>query len=168
MKLDEILEKAGKHRYRKRVGRGPGSGHGKTSGRGHKGAKSRSGWKRRAAYEGGQMSLVRRLPKRGFTNAAFRLRYDVVKLWHLDRWFEAGDTVDLATLVERGYVKSRHDRLKILGTGELSKKLTVVAEGVSESARQKIEAAGGQVRVVRKVSSVRNPAGSSSEEKSEK
>ncbi len=146
MKLTEVLEKAGKHKARKRVGRGQGSGNGKTCGRGHKGAKSRSGYKRRVAHEGGQMSLVRRLPKRGFTNAPFRVRYDVVNLWNLDKWFEEGDTVDLATLVSRGLIKSRHDRLKVLGTGELSKKLTVVAEGISESARKKIEAAGGTVQ----------------------
>ena len=125
MKLTEVLEKAGKHKARKRVGRGQGSGNGKTCGRGHKGAKSRSGYKRRVAHEGGQMSLVRRLPKRGFTNAPFRVRYDVVNLWNLDKWFEEGDTVDLATLVSRGLIKSRHDRLKVLGTGELSKKESV-------------------------------------------
>ena len=147
MKLKEVLQKAGKHKSRKRVGRGQGSGNGKTCGRGHKGAKSRSGFKRRVAFEGGQMSLVRRLPKRGFTNAPFKIRYDVVNLLYLEKWFESGDTVDLTTIVDRGLIKSRHGRLKILGTGDLSKSLTVVTEGISETARQKIEAAGGLVQV---------------------
>ena len=93
------------------------------------------------------MSLVRRLPKRGFTNAPFRVRYDVVNLRHLEKWFESGDTVDLKSIVDRGLIKARHGRLKILATGELSKSLTVVTEGISETARQKIEAAGGQVQV---------------------
>lgn len=147
MKLTEVLGKAGKHKARKRVGRGQGSGQGCTSGRGNKGAHSRSGWKRRLSHEGGQMALMRRLPKRGFSNAAFRNRFDVVNLRFLEKWFEDGSQVDLATLESRGLVCSRHGRLKILGTGELSKKLTVVADAISESARGKIEAAGGQVKL---------------------
>jgi len=147
MKLTEILEKAGKHKRRHRVGRGPGSGSGKTSGRGHKGAKARSGYKRRVGYEGGQMSIIRRLPKRGFSNEPFRVRFDVVNLWNLAKWFEAGDTIDLETLVARGLIAPRHGRLKVLGSGELSKKLTVVADGISAAAREKIEAAGGQVEI---------------------
>jgi large subunit ribosomal protein L15 len=150
MKLTDILAKAGSKKARKRVGRGIGSGLGKTAGRGTKGAKSRSGFKRKRAYEGGQMALVRRLPKRGFTNALFRVRYDVVNLDDLEKWFQAGETVDLRTLVDRGLIKSDHGRLKVLGAGELSKMLTVIAEGVSASARQKIEAAGGQVQLAGK------------------
>ena len=147
MKLNEVLKRAGKKRGRKRVGRGPGSGHGKTSGRGHNGARSRSGWKRRDYFEGGQMPLVRRLPKRGFSNAPFRVRYDVVNLALLEERFEEGAEVDLATLVARGVLKSRHGRLKVLGDGELSKKLTIRADKISEAARQKVEKAGGKVEV---------------------
>jgi large subunit ribosomal protein L15 len=144
MKLTEILSKAGKKTSRKRVGRGQGSGTGKTSGRGHKGAGQRSGFKKnRPAFEGGQMPLVRRLPKRGFTNAPFRRRFDVVNVKLLEKWFEAGDSVDLAVLQSRGLIKPRHGRLKILGAGELSKKLTVVADAISDTARRKIEEAGG-------------------------
>ncbi len=149
MKLTEILAKAGKKKSRKRVGRGQGSGHGKTAGRGQNGAKSRSGWRQRLAYEGGQMPLMRRLPKRGFSNAPFRVRYDVVNIRFLEKWFEAGDTVDLETLSKRGCLKPRHGRLKILATGELSKKLTVVADGISAAARRKIEEAGGEVKTTR-------------------
>lgn len=148
MDLSEILAKAGRHRRRKRRGRGQGSGLGKTSGRGHKGAKARSGWKRRDDYEGGQMPLVRRIPKRGFTNAPFRKRYDVVNVSALEDGFEAGATVSLETLVEKGVLKPRHGRLKVLATGELKKGLTVVADAVSASARAKIEAAGGKVEVI--------------------
>jgi large subunit ribosomal protein L15 len=145
MQVAEILERAGKKPTRKRVGRGPGSGLGKTSGRGHKGAKSRSGWKRRYSYEGGQLPLIRRLPKRGFSNARFRVLYDVVNLSTLDEVFDSGSRVDLAALVARGVLKPRHGRLKVLGSGELSKKLTIAADRISESARQKVEKAGGSV-----------------------
>ena len=145
MRIDEVTNEAGAHKRRNRVGRGPGSGNGKTSGRGHKGSHSRSGWKRRYYFEGGQMPLVRRVRKRGFTNAPFKTRYDVVNVSVLEEVFEAGDTVDLAALEARGVIKSRHGRLKVLGTGELTKKLTVRAEKVSESARKKVEDAGGTV-----------------------
>ena len=145
MDRSDVLKAAGKHRRRNRVGRGPGSGNGKTSGRGHKGAHSRSGWTRRYYFEGGQMPLVRRVGKRGFSNEPFRTRYDVVNLSVLEELFQAGDTVDLDVLVRRGVLKSRHGRLKVLGTGELSKQLTVRAAKVSESARKKVEQAGGTV-----------------------
>ena len=143
MKLTEILSKAGKKTLRKRVGRGQGSG-GKTSGRGHKGAGQRSGFKKnRPAFEGGQMPLVRRMPKRGFTNAPFRRRFDVVNDKSLEKWFEAGDSVARGVLQSRGLITPRHGRLKILGAGELSKNLAVVADAISETARRKIEEAGG-------------------------
>ncbi len=148
MKLTEILEKAGRRPARKRRGRGQGSGNGKTAGRGHKGAHSRSGWSRREAYEGGQMSLVRRTPKRGFSNALFRRRYDIVNLSVLDQAFEAGDEVRLEALAERGLIKARHGRLKVLGTGELTKSLKVFAHRLSASAQQKISAAGGSVELL--------------------
>ena len=144
MKLTEILSKAGKKTSRKRVGRGQGSGTGKTSGRGHKGAGQRSGFKKnRPAFEGGQMPLVRRVPKRGVTNAPFRRRFDGVNGKLLEKWFEAGDSVNLAVLQSRGLIKPRHGRLKILGAGELSKNLAVVADAISDTARRKIEEAGG-------------------------
>ncbi len=145
MKLSEILRRAGKRPARKRVGRGIGSGLGKTSARGHKGAKARSGWKRRYSHEGGQMSLVRRLPKRGFSNFNFSVRYDVVNLAVLDAIFVDGATVSLEVLAEKGVLKPRHGRLKILGSGDLHKKLTIHADGISKSARLKVEQAGGKV-----------------------
>ena len=148
MNLTDVLAKAGKRQSRKRRGRGQGSGLGKTSGRGQKGAKSRSGYKARYAYEGGQMSLVRRSPKRGFSNYPFRKRYDAINLSTLEARFDAGATVDLGSLREKGVVKARHGRLKILGTGELTKSLNVVAHAVSASAKQKIEAAGGSVQLI--------------------
>lgn len=147
MSIGEVLQKAGKNKPAKRRGRGTGSGIGKTSGRGHKGAHSRSGWKRRNYYEGGQMPLVRRVPKRGFSNARFRTRYDVINLAVLDDKFEAGDRVDLEILERRGLLKPRHGRLKVLGWGDLSKRLIVVADKISDSARQKVEQAGGAVEL---------------------
>ena len=124
-----------------RVGRGQGSGNGKTAGRGHKGAQSRSGWKSKRGFEGGQMPLHRRLPKRGFTNI-FKKDYAVVNLSDLER-FDNGASVDEAMLRQAGLVKGQHDGVKILGDGELSKKLTVSATKFSASARKQIEAAGG-------------------------
>jgi large subunit ribosomal protein L15 len=145
MNVDEILRTAEKRPARKRCGRGRGSGLGKTSGRGHKGAKARSGWKRRYAYEGGQMPLVRRVPKRGFSNFRFRVEYDVVNLGTLEAHFQSGETVNLEALAERGIVKPRHGKLKVLGTGSLTKGLTVVAAYISEAARRRVEEAGGKV-----------------------
>lgn len=145
MRLHEILEKAGAHKRRDRVGRGPGSGNGKTSGRGHKGAHSRAGWKHRHYFEGGQMPLVRRVAKRGFTNSPFRSRYDVVNVAVLEALFSDGDVVDLRVLEERGVLKSRHGRLKILGEGDLTKRLAIRADKVSAKAREKVEQAGGSI-----------------------
>jgi len=145
MRLHDILEKAGKHKRGARVGRGPGSGNGKTSGRGHKGAKSRSGFKHRHYFEGGQMPLERRVAKRGFSNSPFRSRYDVVNVGVLDKSFVDEDTVDLAALEARGVLKSRHGRLKVLGNGDLSKRLTILADKVSAQAREKVEQAGGSI-----------------------
>lgn len=130
---------------RKRVGRGPGSGHGKTAGRGHKGQRSRSGYRHQRGFEGGQMPLHRRVPKRGFTNI-FRIEYDVVNLRDLDR-FEAGASVTLDALREQRLANSRRP-VKILGDGELSKPLQVSAHKFSASARARIEAAGGRCEVL--------------------
>lgn len=144
MNLSQLLAKVKRRPTRKRCGRGRGSGLGKTSGRGHKGAGARSGWRRRYGYDGGQTSLVRRLPKRGFTNARFKRKYDVVNLALLDSFFREGDSVGLDVLVARGILNAEHGRLKILGTGELKKKLTIAAHAASESALKKIEASGGK------------------------
>ena len=147
MNLTDVKKSRKGHRRRRRVGRGIGSGSGKTSGRGHKGAKSRSGYSRRATYEGGQMPLFRRLPKRGFSNAPFAQRVAVVNVEALNR-FRKGTEVDPAILREAGLVKGRVDGIKILGRGDLEKALTVRAHAFSASARKKIAEAGGQVEVI--------------------
>ena len=141
MDLNNLKPRKGARHARKRVGRGPGSGHGKTAGRGEKGQKSRAGYSERIGFEGGQMPLVRRLPKRGFTNI-FKKEYAVVNVSELDR-FDAGTTVDEAALRKAGLVKGHKAGIKILGDGKLSKKLTVSANKFSASARKQIEAAGG-------------------------
>ena len=141
MELSNLKPKKGARHAKKRVGRGPGSGHGKTSARGEKGQKSRSGFSRTLGFEGGQMPLHRRLPKRGFTNI-FKKEYAVVNLSDLER-FDNGATVDEGTLRKAGLIKGQNDGIKILGDGKLTKKLTVHAAKFSESARKQIEAAGG-------------------------
>ena len=149
MKIHDVLRKSPGHRPRKRRGRGNGSGLGCTAGRGHKGALARAGWSTRYGYEGGQMPIARRLPKRGFKNTVFATRYDVINLASLDSApaFADGDTVDLESLKEKLGFRARAGRLKVLGTGNLSKKLAVVAEKFSRAAQQKIEAAGGSCTV---------------------
>ena len=141
MELNNLKPKKGSRHAKKRVGRGPGSGHGKTASRGEKGQKSRSGFSRQPGFEGGQMPLHRRLPKRGFTNI-FKRDYAVVNVSDLER-FDNGATVDEASLRKAGLVKGQHDGVKVLGDGKLSKKLTVSATKFSASARKQIEAAGG-------------------------
>lgn len=141
MELSNLKPKKGARHAKKRVGRGPGSGHGKTSGRGEKGQKSRSGYSGKRGFEGGQMPLHRRLPKRGFTNI-FKKDYAVVNVSDLER-FDSGASIDEATLRQAGLVKGSHDGVKVLGDGELSKKLTVSATKFSKSAREIIEKAGG-------------------------
>ena len=141
MELNNLKPKKGARHAKKRVGRGPGSGHGKTSSRGEKGQKSRSGFSRKLGFEGGQMPLHRRLPKRGFTNI-FKKDYAVVNVSDLER-FDNGATVDEAALRAAGLVKGQHDGVKVLGDGELSKKLTVTATKFSKSAKEIIEKAGG-------------------------
>ncbi|HOK96125.1 MAG TPA: 50S ribosomal protein L15 [Anaerohalosphaeraceae bacterium] len=148
MLSNEITQNVGAHPKRKRVGRGRGSGHGKTCGRGHKGNASRSGSSMPLTFEGGQMQLFRRLPKRGFNNAQFSVRYEVVNLSQLERVFSDGTDVGLNELVEAGLVGSRKSRVKILGDGELTKKLNVTAHKFSKSAQEKISGCGGSVKVV--------------------
>ena len=143
MKLNELSPAPGARKVRFRVGRGLGSGNGKTSGKGQKGQKSRSGGGVRTGFEGGQMPIYRRLPKRGFKNI-FANVYAEVNVETLNR-FEDGTTVDAVALVEAGVLKNIQDGVRILGNGELSKKLTVVANGFTKTAEEKITAAGGKV-----------------------
>lgn len=147
MKLQNLKPADGSRSERKRVGRGIGSGVGKTSGRGHKGQGSRSGGGVRPGFEGGQMPLQRRLPKRGFNNEAFKTYYALVNVQDLEV-FETGTVVDLAALQSAGLVKNRRDGVKILGTGDLSKSLTVQASKFSQVALDKITAAGGKAEVI--------------------
>ncbi|MCE9593321.1 MAG: 50S ribosomal protein L15 [Planctomycetes bacterium] len=144
MDLKSVCNKGVKNGVRRRVGRGPGSGLGKTSGRGHKGWGQRSGAPRRAGYEGGQMPIYRRVPKRGFTNARFRTEYTEINVDKLAS-FDAGSTVDLGAILEKGLASMNTPFLKILGNGKLEKKLTVRAQKFTQAARAKIEAAGGTV-----------------------
>jgi large subunit ribosomal protein L15 len=146
MELSNLKPKKGARHAKKRLGRGPGSGHGKTAGRGEKGQKSRSGYSGKRGFEGGQMPLHRRLPKRGFTNI-FKTDYAVVNVSDLER-FDNGASVDEATLRQAGLVKGSHDGVKVLGDGELSKKLNVSATKFSKSAREIIEKAGGTVQEI--------------------
>ena len=144
MRLHELKPRPGaKHRV-KRLGCGESSGHGKTSGKGHKGQKARSGGSIRLGFEGGQMPLIRRLPKRGFNNAAFKTKYALVNLVDLEALDVAG-TINEAALREQGLVRGRFDGIKILGNGALTKKIAVEADHISAAAREKIEAAGGSV-----------------------
>jgi len=147
MKLNE-LQSAPEAKVRKRVGRGPGSGLGKTSGRGQKGQKSRSGVSIPAWFQGGQSPLYRRLPKRGFNNARYREEYATINLSDLNRYFNDGDTVSPEVLKERGIIKKQLCGVKVLGNGELEKKLTIKANRFSTAAVTKIESAGGKAEVI--------------------
>ncbi len=146
MKLHELSPVAGSTQVGKRKGRGTGSGNGKTGGRGHKGQKARSGGKIRVGFEGGQMPLARRIPKRGFNNI-FAKPLTAVNVALLNS-FEDGAVVDAAAIIEAGIVSACPNGLKILGTGELTKKITVKAAAFSESAKEKIEQAGGKAEVI--------------------
>ena len=145
MKLHELAPAAGSTTAAKRLGRGVGSGLGKTSGKGHKGAKARSGGGKRPGFEGGQMKMTQRLPKRGFTNI-FRLEYAEVNVGQLEVFTE-GTVVNTELLKAAGIIKKTMDGVKVLGNGELTKKLTVEAAKFTESAKEKIEAVGGKAEV---------------------
>jgi large subunit ribosomal protein L15 len=147
MNLNDVHRGIQKNRRRRRVGRGTGSGRGKTCGRGHKGQQSRAGWSIHPTFQGGAMPLVRRVPKRGFHNR-FALQVAVVNVGDLESAFEAGEQVTPETLREKSMAKGRYDILKILGHGELTKKLTVSAHRFSRSAVEQIEKAGGKVVVL--------------------
>ena len=143
----QITSVAGKHKLRKRLGRGTGSGHGKTCGRGQKGSRSRSGADRSGTREGGQIPLFRRMPKRGFSNFEFAQRYEVVNVSQLER-FADGSAITLQELSEKGLIDSSRSRVKILGGGALTKRLQVAAHRFSKSAEQKITGCGGTVQVI--------------------
>ena len=145
MNLTEVHQGVKKYKKRKRIGRGTGSGHGKTSGRGHKGQGSRAGFSMHPTFEGGQMPLARRIPKRGFNNKRFRTEYAILNVQDLEKYFEADAEVSLEAAKGLGISKKRDALLKILGKGEINKKLTVSAHKFSATAREKIEAAGGTV-----------------------
>jgi large subunit ribosomal protein L15 len=148
MSLNNLKPAAGSKFERKRVGRGPGSGNGKTAGRGNKGAQSRSGYSYKRGFEGGQMPLHRRVPKRGFNNTDFRTEYEVVNLDQLEARFDAGATITLDALRAAGLVNVRNGRVKVLARGEVSKALTVQAHKFSGQAAEKLAAAGGRAEVI--------------------
>lgn len=147
MKLHELSPAVGSKKDVKRIGRGAGSGQGKTAGKGHKGQKARAGRGMRPGFEGGQMPLQRRVPKRGFNNI-FAKEITGVNVSALDKAFNDGETVTVDALIAKGLVKKALDGVKILGNGEISKRLTVQVNAYSESAKQKIEAVGGKAEVI--------------------
>ena len=147
MNLDDVNSGIKKNKKRKRVGRGPGSGHGKTSGRGHKGQGQLAGWSAPPIFEGGASPLIRRIPKRGFNNR-WAKSIAIINLGQLEQAFSSGDEVNHETLRAKHLAKGRYDVLKVLGMGELTKKLKISAHRFSRSAREKIEKAGGQAVVL--------------------
>lgn len=147
MILDEVHRGINKNKKRRRIGRGPGSGHGKTSGRGHNGAGSRSGNSAHVTFQGGAMPLIRRVPKRGFNNR-WALNIVVVNVGQINEAFEDGAEVTIEALSAKNIAKGRFDELKVLGEGELTKKLTISAHRFSKSAVEKIEKSGGKMVVV--------------------
>ncbi|MBQ9966870.1 MAG: 50S ribosomal protein L15 [Clostridia bacterium] len=147
MKLHEIMPAAGSTTVGKRKGRGVGTGNGKTAGRGHKGQWARSGGGVRPGFEGGQMPLTRRLPKRGFNNV-FAKNYCEINLSDLNKYFDEGVEVTMEALIEKRLAEKKFDGFRVLGGGELTKKLVVKANGFTNSAKEKIEAAGGRAEVI--------------------
>ena len=146
MNLGDLRAPEGASKNRKRLGRGSGSGHGKTSGRGHKGQRARSGGRGKTGFEGGQMPLQRRVPKRGFTNI-FRKEYAIINISALDR-FDKGSTVDVSVLVEAGLVNKIGAGVKLLADGDIKKPLIIKVHKSSQAAKEKVEAAGGRIEVV--------------------
>jgi large subunit ribosomal protein L15 len=167
IRLHNLKPRPGSRHRVKRLGIGESSGHGKTSGKGHKGQKARSGGSIRLGFEGGQMPLIRRLPKRGFNNAAFKKEYAIVNLDDLNS-FEAGSTVNEQTLRQSKHIRGNLAGLKILGRGELKHGLTIEADKVSQSAREKIEKAGGTVTLRTKAQPESKPMEAPAEEPSKK
>lgn len=142
MELNNLQNSSRPFKKRKRVGRGMGSGLGKTCGRGHKGGGSRSGWEARARYEGGQLPLYRKLPQRGFSTLQFQKRLDIINLGQIEELFESGETVSVLTLRDKGFLKGTCYGLKILGHGELTKKVIIEASAISNSALEKLREQG--------------------------
>jgi large subunit ribosomal protein L15 len=151
MRLHNLKPRPGAKHRRKRLGQGEATGHGKTSGRGGKGQTARSGSSIRIGFEGGQMPLIRRIPKRGFNNARFTTQYIAVNVGELNQ-FEDGARVDETALRSAGLANGRSDGVKILGSGDLTKKLTLVVSAISASAKTKVEAKGGSVEIIAKKS----------------
>lgn len=158
MRLHTLSPNPGAKHRRKRLGQGESSGKGKTSGKGHKGQKARSGGSVRLGFEGGQMPIIRRLPKRGFNNAAFKNVFGIVNLDDLERKFADGASVNEAALRESGLIRGKIDGVKVLGRGELSKKLTLEVDLITASAREKIEKAGGTISIREKAVKVAKEA----------
>jgi large subunit ribosomal protein L15 len=149
MDLTQVHEGAQKRKLKKRVGRGIGSGHGKTASRGHKGQYASAGAKfALGSFVGGQTPLFRRVPKRGFTNATFARTFNIVNVGDIDEWFNEGEEVNPQTLKEKGLAKKHADGVRILGNGELTKKLVFKAHGFTKSAMEKIQAKGGTAEVI--------------------
>ncbi len=144
----EITSAVGKHKSRKRVGRGTGSGLGKTCGRGHKGQKSRAGYSRKTMFQGGAIPLFRRLPRVGFSNYNYAVKYEIINVMQLEKFFDDGATVSIEQLAECGLVDNVRCKVKILGDGQLTKKLDVIAHKFSKSAEEKISSCGGKVQIV--------------------
>ena len=159
MRLHTLSPNPGSKKRRKRLGQGESSGKGKTSGKGHKGQKARSGGSLRLGFEGGQMPIIRRLPKRGFNNKAFKTIFGIVNLDDLEKKFAEGASVTEAALRESGVIRGRIAGVKVLGRGELSKKLSLEVDFITASAREKIEKAGGSISIREKkpVASARKP-----------
>lgn len=141
-KLENLQNPSRPKKRRKLLGRGPASGHGKTCCRGHKGAGSRSGWKMRAGSEGGNVPLYRKLPTRGFSNAQFARKYDAINLGQIDKIYEDGETVNLETLRDKGFLQGASYGIKILGEGKITKKLNFEVEALSKTAEKKLAKAG--------------------------
>lgn len=146
MKLHDLKPAPGSKKNKKRVGRGSGSGLGTTAGKGHKGQKARAGGGVRPGFEGGQMPLSRRIPKRGFSNKKFSAVYEIVNLGSLEDKYNAGETVDINTLRDRNLIKGNKGAVKILGEGEFTKKLIFIVDKISESALSKIKGVGGEIK----------------------
>ena len=154
MRLHDLAPRPGAKHRRKRLGIGESSGHGKTSGRGHKGQRARSGGSVRLGFEGGQMPLIRRLPKRGFNNTDFKPVYAVINLDTLEERFEAGTTINEQALRSARLVNGRNDGIKLLARGTVTKKFTVEVDKASEAARAKLEAAGGSLVLREKITKI--------------
>jgi len=148
MMIHEITAQAGAHRKRLRVGRGESSGHGKTCGRGTKGSGARAGAMIKVGSEGGNLPLFRRLPKRGFNNKEFAQKFSIINVSDLEKFFDAGTTVDITAMINKGLVRDERHPVKVLGDGELTKKLTVIAGKFTKQAAEKITKAGGETQAL--------------------